>query len=164
MAFDTVEHRILLHKLKAYGLAGKEITWFESYLGNRKQCSRANGQTSKLQHIKLGVPQGSCLGPLHFLLYINYLPLKLNASRLNMSADDTSISYSSNSISTINNAVNEELESLKTWLEEEKLSLNVAKTNCILKGSRNKIRALEQSMPLYHPSILEMIKSLPLPA
>ena len=81
-----------------------------------------------------------------------------------MSADDTSISYSSNSISTINNAVNEDLESLKTWLEEEKLSLNVAKTNCILKGSRNKIRELEQSMPLYHPSILEMIKSLPLPA
>ena len=62
-AFDTADHQILLNKLKVYGLAGKEITWFESYLGNRKQCSRVNGQTSKLQRIKLGVPQESCLGP-----------------------------------------------------------------------------------------------------
>ena len=62
-----------------------------------------------------------------------------------MYADDTSISYSSNLISTINKAVNEDLESLTIWLEENKLSLNIAKTHCILMGSRNKIRALEQS-------------------
>ena len=62
-----------------------------------------------------------------------------------MYADDTSISFSSNSISTINNVVNEDLESLKIWLEENKLSLNVAKTHCILIGSRNKIRAFNQS-------------------
>ena len=70
-----------------------------------------------------------------------------------MYADDTSISFSSGSISTINNIVKEDLESLKTWLEENKLPLNVAKTHCILIGSRNKIRALSQSnttMPSIH--------------
>ena len=65
-AFDNVDHEILLNKLKVYGLSGKEITWFESYQGNRKQCCRIYGQTSNLQPIKVGAPQGSCLGPLLF--------------------------------------------------------------------------------------------------
>ena len=107
-AFDTVDHQILLNKLKAYGPSGEEITWFESYLGNRKQCCRVHGQTSNLEPIKLGAPQGSCLSPLLFLIYINDLPLKLNASLASMYADDTSIFFSSNSISTINNVVNKD--------------------------------------------------------
>ena len=144
-AFDTVDHQILLNILKVYGLSGKEITWFELYLGNCKQCGRVYGQTSNLQPIKLGVPQGSCLGPLLFLIFINDLPLKLNGSVASMNADDTSISFSSNSISTISNVFNKDLESLRIWLEENKLSLNVAKTHCILIGSRNKIRALNRS-------------------
>ena len=73
------------------------------------------------------------------------LPLKLYASITSIYADDTSIFFSSNSISTINNIVNEDLESLRTCLEENKLPLNVAKTHCILIGNRNKIRALNQS-------------------
>ena len=85
-----------------------------------------------------------CLGPLLLSIYINDLPLKLLASIASMYADDTSTSFSSDSISTINNAVTEDLESLKTWLEENKLSLNVAKAHCILIGSRNKTRALNQ--------------------
>ena len=65
-AFDTVDHQILLNKLKVYGISGKEMTWFESYLGNRKQYCRVYGQISDLQPNKLGVPQGSCSGPLLF--------------------------------------------------------------------------------------------------
>ena len=102
-------------------------------------------QSSNLHPIKLGAPQGSCLGPLLFLIYINDLPLKLNASAASMYAYDTSIYFSSHSISTINKVVNEDLESLQTWLGENKLSLNDAKAHCILIGSKNKIRALNQS-------------------
>ena len=143
-AFDTVDHKILLQKLKVYGLAGKEISWFVSYLDERRQCCKVNGHLSKLEKISFGVPQGSCLGPLLFLIYINDLPLALDSSTVNMYADDTSISYSSKSISLINNDVNKDLRSLKTWLEENKLSLNVAKTQSILIGSRYRLRALEQ--------------------
>ena len=143
-AFDTVDHQILLQKLRVYGLAGKEINWFKSYLDNRKQCCKVNGHMSKLKNINFGVPQGSCLGPLLFLIYINDLPLALDSSNVNMYADDTSIYYSSKSISSINNAVNKDLQSLKSWLDENKLSLNVAKTQSILIGSRYRIRAVEQ--------------------
>ena len=143
-AFDTVDHQILLQKLRVYGLAGKEISWFQSYLDNRKQCCKVNGHMSKQENIHFGVPQGSCLGPLLFLIYINDLPLALDSSNVNMYADDTSIYYSSKSISSINNAVNNDLQPLKSWLEENKLSLNVAKTQSILIGSRYKIRAVEQ--------------------
>ena len=78
------------------------------------------------------------------MIYINNLPLALESSSVNMYADDTSIYYSSKSISSINNAVNKDLQSLKSWLDENKLSLNVAKTQSILIGSRYRIRALEQ--------------------
>ena len=143
-AFDTVDHKILLQKLRVYGLAGKEISWFQSYLEDRRQCCKVNGHLSKLEKINFGVPQGSYLGPLLPLIYINDLPLALDSSRVNMYADDTSISYSSKSISLINSAVNKDLHSLKIWLDENKLSLNVAKAQSILIGSRYRIRALEQ--------------------
>ena len=132
-AFDTVDHKILLQKLRVYGIEGKE---YLSYLKNRKQCCKVNGRESNLDDIKYGVPQGSCLGPLFFLIYINELPLSLKFSKVNMYADDTVISFSANSIYTINNAVNEDLMLLKTWLDENKLSLNVAKTQSLLTGSR----------------------------
>ena len=127
-----------------YGLAGKEINWFQSYLDNHKQSCNVNGHMLKLDNINFGIPQGSCLGPLLFLIYINDLPLALHSSNVNMYADDTSIYFSSKSISSINNAVNKDLQSLKSWLDEKKLSLNLAKTHSILIGSRFKIRAVEQ--------------------
>ena len=103
-----------------------------------------NGQTSNLQPIKLGAPQKSCLCPMLSLIYINDLSLKLISLAADMNVGDTSISYSSNSISSINNVVNKDVDSLKTWLEENKLSLKVAKTHYIYIGSRNKIRTDNQ--------------------
>ncbi len=74
-AFDTCDHGILLDKLKKYGVGGPELDWFKSYLSDRQQFVEIEGVRSSLQKIKLGVPQGSILGPLLFLIYINDLPL-----------------------------------------------------------------------------------------
>ena len=90
---------------------------------------------SKLEGIKYGVPQGSCLGPLLFLLYITDLHLDLKNSKVTMYADDTSICFSSGLFDDINRAINEDLEDLKIWLKSNKLSLNVLKTQGMLIGT-----------------------------
>ena len=114
-AFDTVDHSILLEKLSLYGIRGIELEWFRSYLSGRKQCCKVNGHISNIESIRYGVPQGSCLGPLLFLIYINDLPLALDNAKVTMYADDTSISYSSKSVDEINSAINDDLSNLKLW-------------------------------------------------
>ena len=114
----------MIRKLGVYGVAGKELNWFKFYLQNRKQCGKVNRHVSSMEAIKYGVPQGSCLGPLLFLIYINDLPLSLTFGEVNMYADDTSISCSSDSVTNINGSVNEDLDHLKNWLEGNKLLLS----------------------------------------
>ena len=105
-AFDTVDHEILLAKLRKYGVDHLELAWFSSYLTNRNQFCKVNGVSSKTEGIHCGVPQGSCLGPLLFLIYINDLPFSLKKGKVTMYADDTSISYSSKSLEDINQTLN----------------------------------------------------------
>ena len=88
--------------------------------------NNAVSHISKIESIRYGVPHGSCLGPLLFLVYINDLPLSLDNAKVIMYADDTSISYSSKSVDAINSAINDDLSYLKLWLEGNKLSLNVS--------------------------------------
>ena len=87
-----------------------------------------------------GVPQGSCLGPLLFLIYIIDLPCALQSTKMTMYADDTSISYSSKSLAEINEAVNSDLKKLQIWLGGNKLSLNVAKTQSMIFGSLSNLK------------------------
>ena len=145
--FDTVNHEILLKKIYLNGIKEKEFCWFLSYLSHRKQCCKVGGQISTYKDITCGVPQGSCLRPLLFLAYINDLHLSLNHSEVNMYADDTRISFSSNSIPDINKKVDSELLCLKSWMESNKLSLNVTKTQTILIGSRKKLKGTENFDP-----------------
>ena len=116
-AFDRVWHTGLLLKLKAYGVDGKLFKWFESYISSRKQCVFINNSKSPLVNTNAGVPQGSVLGPLLFLLYVNDIADNL-LSLTRLFADDTSLSYSSQSPYTIEDVINSDLESISIWSKQ----------------------------------------------
>ena len=130
-AFDTVHHDILCDKLNVYGLRGKINDLFKSYLSNRKQYVSLNGFDSSMEDIICGVPQGSTLGPLLFLLYINDFRLCLEKTSSGHFADDTFIMYSSKKLKSIETVINYELKHVIRWLRLNKLSLNAGKTELI---------------------------------
>ena len=123
-AFDTVDHRILLRKLELYGIKGQALTLLESYLTNRNQRCQIQNFLSSERLITCGVPQGSILGPLFFLLYINDLPQCLNRTKPCLFADDTNLTASGDSIHDVQAAVNSDLENLRKWLVANKCSQN----------------------------------------
>lgn len=131
-AFDTVDHNILLSKLFHYGIRGVAHDWFLDYLSNRKQLVIFNDCSSLLRDISCGVPQGSILGPLLFILYINDLPLCSKKLSFSLFADDTSILYKTNKPHSSISLINHELTHVSDWFKSNKLSLNVKKTNFML--------------------------------
>ena len=131
-AFDTVDHEILLSKLDYYGIRRISNNWFKSYLSNHKQFVSINGYDSGLAEIKCGVPQGSVLGPLLFLLYINDLNQAIKFCKVHQFADDTNLLYLGKSIKKLNKLVNYDLKTLLYWLNANKISLNVKKTKLVV--------------------------------
>ena len=135
-AFDTVNHGILCEKLNHYGLRGNINNLIKSYLSNRKQFVSINGFDCTLRDIICGVPQGSSLGPLLFLIYINDFRLCLDKTETGHFADDTFILYASNKLGQIESVVNCELKLVSKWLRLNKLSLNAGKTELIFFRSK----------------------------
>ena len=132
IAFDTVNHNILLDKLYHYGVRGQAHLWFESYLTDRKQKVQIASVDSRLMKISCDVPQGSILGPLLFLLYINDLRYATQKSLVHHFADDTSLIVADRSLKNLRLTMNEERKSLYEWLCANQLSLNVVKTEFLL--------------------------------
>ena len=128
-AFDTVNHDILLAKLDHYGVSGIAQNLFKSYLTNRTQQTEINGVLSDSGVIKHGVPQGSVLGPLLFLLYINDISESSKILKFFLFADDTTVFYSDKNDVATENLLNCELSKVSNWLSANKLSLNVKKSN-----------------------------------
>ena len=137
-AFDTVNHEILLQKLEHYGIREEALSWFQSYLTNRKQYVYLNGTCSEMRSISCGVPQGSVLGPLLFLIYINDLSNISKKLKFYLFADDTNLFLESDDLSMLGRTMNKELEKLHEWLCINRLSLNISKTNFVIFCPENK--------------------------
>ena len=130
-AFDKVWHRGLLKKLKAYGISGNLLHWFENYLSDRNQKVVLQNCLSEVGNIKGGVPQVSVLGPLLFILYINDITEDIQSlSRL--FADDTSLSYSSSNINEIEQRLNSDITKIYNWSTKWLVDFNHQKTKCML--------------------------------
>ena len=138
-AFDTVDHKILLHKLEYYGIRGVCNDWFKSYLSDRKQFVSINGYNSDLMPVDCGVPQGSVLGPLLFLIYINDLHKAIQYCKVHHFADDTNLFHTSKSVKNVNKLVNRDMKRFNDWLSSNKIYLNVEKTELVISKSPNKI-------------------------
>jgi hypothetical protein len=135
-AFDTIDHKILLAKLDNYGVRGLALEWFRSYLSDRSQYVSYKDTNSDSQFISCGVPQGSVLGPLLFIVYTNDLPNSLKHSQCILFADDTTVYKSSPNIHDAITSIESDLENLYDWFCANKLSLNVGKTNFIIFSPR----------------------------
>ena len=130
-AFDVINHRILLHKLNNCGIRGIINTWFENYLFERTQFVEFGGERSSTQNIQCGVPQGSILGPLLYLIYVNDICNSCNSNILSF-ADDTTVYVSDSDIHKAYLNANEEINNVYTWFCANKLSLNANKTKYIV--------------------------------
>ena len=140
-AFDTVDHDILCKKLKAMGI--KSVDWFRSYLSYRNQIVNVNDTESDPLLVTCGVPQGSIVGPLLFLCYINDMELSISSEcKLLLYADDSAILYSNKDPQVISDKLGLELEMCSKWLVDNKLSLHMGKTECIIFGSKRKLRKI----------------------
>jgi len=139
-AFDTIDHDILIGKLNHYGIRGVSSLWFKNYLTNRKQSVKIGNTVSEMENITCGVPQGSILGPLLFILYINDCSNYLNNSELFMFADDTNLFSSGRNIANLEESINAELNILSEWFKTNRLSLNIKKTHFMIFNKKRSIR------------------------
>ena len=142
-AFDTVNHKILLKKLEAYGIRGNMHDLLSSYLSNRQQYTECNGAQSENNVIKCGVPQGSTLGPLLFLLYVNDLPLHTKFY-VNLFGDDTVLMLKNRNIDHLQQQVTEQLNGINDWMIYNRLSINYSKTTYFITQPRSKRKLLNE--------------------
>ena len=127
-AFDTIDHKILINKLNHYGVRGNTLSLIESYLSNRKQCVSALGEISEQLAVIFGVPQGSCLGPLLFLIYINDISNICKSNELILFADDTNIFVKGKSKQEVYIEANMILKKLSIYTMLNKLHVNLEKS------------------------------------
>jgi len=144
-AFDTIDHKILVNKLEYYGVRGIALEWFRSYLENRKQYVLYNNVKSDIQEITYGVPQGSVLGPLLFIIYSNDIPHSLEKSKCILFADDTTVYISGQSRDVLYSDMKSDLDNLIEWFRANKLSLNIQKTDYVLFRPTEKMKMIDDA-------------------
>lgn len=142
-AFDTVNHEVLINKLKTFNIHESSLRWFKNYLTRRKHITVVNGTKSDFANSVCGIPQGSIIGPLLFIMYINDLPSCTSHANVSMYADDTSLDVISNNVDILVESLNQDLAKVNAWLARNKLSLNVPKCEVMVIGSRQRLAKIK---------------------
>ena len=156
-AFDTVNHEILLQKIKCYGIRNKNLDWCTNYLNNRSQKTLANGVLSSAKGVTCGVPQGSVLGPLFFILYVNDVQKAVRGSRLQLYADDTVIYAEGGNSQEAIDKLQPSLVQFTDWCKANKLSLNATKTKLMVFGTRPKVKKAKEAVVRIENLPLQMV-------
>jgi hypothetical protein len=136
--FDTIDHDLLITKMKLYGVKKKELSWFKSYLSGRSQIVRCNGVVSDRLNVSVGVPQGSVLGPFLFVIFINDISQHIGIGTANLFADDTLIYCSGNTPFEVNEKLQECVNEVSNWYKSNNIVINADKSCCMLIKSRCK--------------------------
>ena len=158
-AFDTVDHSILLNKLKCYGVCDNNLNWCANYLQNRTQRTLANGVLSPECKITCGVPQGSVIGPLFFILYINDFQLAVRNSSTQLYADDTVIYVTGENKEAATRKLQPALNQFSLWCKANKLTLNASKTKLVVFGTRYKVKKAREAVVKIGDTPLQVVPS-----
>ena len=148
-AFDTIDHNILLAKLYHYGFRGVSQKWFENYLTSRKQFVSYYSGKAGNEDVQCGVPQGSILGPLLFIMYMNDICYTLKLLKTMLFADDTTCFYSHKDVKTLCETINSKLKEVCNWFKTNKLSLNAKNTNIMFLGTRFQTENIDDRYDIY---------------
>ena len=160
--FDTVDHYILIWKLENFfGIRGPALNLMKSHLSNRYQYVKIDDCTSSLQKVTCGIPQGSSLDPLLFLLYVNKLPKSTEFSTTLFSdVDDTYLTLSDKNLTDRENRANDQRKNIDIWLRSDELSLNYSKTKYILINKHPQISVQYKFKLMINQNIIERVTSV----
>ena len=156
-AFDTLDHRVLLNKLTSLGFNKASVQWFNTYLTDRSQSVVVNGSTSEPQPILFGVPQGSLIGPLLFIFYINDLLSVVSHCKIQLYADDTLLCISSSSVTDIEFMLSEDIRHIIEWLNNNFLYLNYSKTKIMLSGTHQRLSRINTFLVKAKDTVLSRV-------
>ena len=147
-ALDIIDHSLLKIKLAALGVRGRALAWFDNYLSGSTQSVSVNGKYSDTADLSLGVPQGSVLGPLLFILFINDFPSVVHCCKIVLYADDTALFFADRNFHSIQSALQEDLNAVGEWFSLNRLLVNCDKTNVMLFGCKQRL-ARSQGLSLF---------------
>ena len=141
--FDSINHDILLQKLSLYGFKDMPLQWFTNYLQRRQQFVTSNGKKPSLQYLSTGVPQGSALGPLLFIIFINDFPQNIKQSLSNMFADDCCIYNSGKNLNETKHIFQDSVNEANGWYTNNNLPINIPKSMCMLSAPAHVLNRLD---------------------
>jgi hypothetical protein len=155
-AFDCVNHVLLLNKLSEFGITGNTLQWFRSYLNNRNQAVNINSSISTFKNINMGIPQGSILGPLLFIIFVNSLPESVNCKCI-MYADDTLLLCTAKNASVLQSKLQSNLLKVANWFNSNHLTLNIEKTKFMIFGTQHVLNNFENVTLSYNNKIIDKV-------